>query len=140
MRTEIYPFPAETEQEEGPKVSFKEFLATSEAESGSVIEGVKPSELFTTQDWLDDAKVANVLGYIEDRDPRLTEITGYLHYHTKFDRNVIVIGNGNHRALYALISGKRIDVAIEDPRILLKENPFRLKNLLKKYGNVFSSF
>lgn len=120
-------------------IPYQEFLKNRSAETGSVVTGVKPNDLFTYQTWIDDEKIANVLNYVASGDPQLENITGYLHFHPKFDRNVIVIGNGNHRALYALLSGRRINVELSEPNVEREENPFRINNLLKKYGNVFSS-
>lgn len=123
--------------EERHKISFKGFLETGEAEVGSIITGVKPRELFTYQAWVDDNKIANVLRYAEDQSPELNQITGYIRFHTKLDRNIMVIGNGNHRALYAMINGRTLDFLVGEPTVIHKENPFQLTNVIKKHGNPF---
>ena len=120
-------------------VPYKEFFETNKAEPGTVLVDVKPRDLFTYQGWTDDNKVMNVLNYAEENDPRLYSVTGYVHYHTKFQENVLVIGNGHHRALYALHTGNRVDFTVEDYTPESKENPFRLTNLVRKYGNIFGS-
>jgi hypothetical protein len=119
-------------------VPYSEFLKTNSAEVGTVIIDVEPRDLFTYQDWIDIAKVENVMTYYLTNDPRLSMISGYLHFHTKFRRNVIVVGNGNHRGLFALIKHRKIDVTIEEEPQSDKPNPFKLSNLLKKYGDPFS--
>jgi hypothetical protein len=123
--------------EEEHRISLKDFLKTREADLGTIITGVKPIDLFTYQSWLDDSKIANVLNYAEMQSPELNQITGYIQYHPKLEKNIMVIGNGNHRALYAIAMGRTIDLAVEKPTILHKENPFRLTNVIKKHGNPF---
>lgn len=128
----------DVESLERPKVPYKEYLQGTPVEIGTVITDVKPRDLFTYQKWLSDEKISNVYEYVMTDNPRLNQITGYFHYHNKFDKDVLVIGNGNHRALYALLSGKKINVEIESPPELKeKENPFRLTNLAKKYPGSF---
>ena len=119
-------------------IPYKEFLKGIPIETGVILTDVKPHDLFTYQTWLSDEKIINVYGYIENDNPLLNQITGYFHYHDKFDKDVIVIGNGNHRALYALLTGKKINVEIENPpNIEVKKNPSRLTNLAKKYPGSF---
>lgn len=119
-------------------IPYKEFLKGLPVETGTILTEVKPHDLFTYQKWLSDEKIINVYDYIETENPRLNQITGYFHYHDKFDKDVIVIGNGNHRALYALLTGKKINVEIENPpNVAVNENPFRLTNLARKYPGSF---
>lgn len=127
----------DTSPEDIPVISFKEFLKTNDAEIGTIIRGVKPRELYTYQKWLNDTKVANVLSYIENQSPALDQITGYLRYHPVFDENVLVIGNGTHRALYALVSGRTVDIRLDKERTEHTDNPWRVFNLVRKYGNPF---
>lgn len=134
-----YNLQIEDEQEPVIHVPYREYLKTRTAEVGTVIDDVKPADLFTFQRWLDDTKIANVLDYASTGNPRLDYITGFLHHHTKFDKNVIVIGNGNHRGLYALIKRRKLSVEIREPNEEYDENPFRISNLLKKYGNPFAN-
>ncbi len=120
------------------KVNYREFLKDPNAEPGVIITQAKPRDLFTYQNWVDQEKVRNVIGYASEDDPRLNKVTGYLHFHDKFGENVIVIGNGHHRALYAMEQGSRIDLILENPPTTEHaENPFRLSNLAKKYGNIY---
>lgn len=129
----------DTSPEEIPEISFRDFLKTREADEGTIIRAVKPSELFTYQTWLDENKIANVLNYIEDQSPELDQLTGYVRFHSKLDKNILVIGNGNHRALYALVSGRTVDLSIGKATVEHKDNPFRLSNLVKRYGNPFTN-
>ncbi len=119
------------------KVEYREFLKDPSAEPGVIITQAKPRDLFTYQNWVDQEKIRNVIKYATEDDPRLNQVTGYLHFHDKFGKNVIVIGNGHHRALYAMEQGAKVDLTLESPPTEHADNPFRLSNLAKKYGNIY---
>jgi hypothetical protein len=130
--------PQSSEIQPAITIPYKDFLVTNEAAPGTVLINVKPRELFTYQHWTDINKIINVLRYVEEGDPLLYQLKGHLHYHTKFEENVVVVGNGHHRALYAIHAGSRVNVTlVEPPKMVTDENPFRITNLDKKYGNVF---
>lgn len=123
------------------RVTYNSFLQGEDVEPGKMIVDIKPRDLFTYQDWVDEHKIMNVLSYSRNNNPLLTQITGYLYFHPKFEREVIVIGNGNHRTIYAIIHGTKINVEIKDPPEEKKEtNPFRITNTLKKYGDMFTGY
>ncbi len=123
---------------EEDQIPYAEFLKGKPVEVGKMIIGVKPKDLFTYQKWIDDNKIMNVMGYVNEGNPLLHQITGYIHHHTKFDKDILVVGNGNHRALYALLNRLPINVEIkEHPEITADINPFRITNNAKRYGDRF---
>src|SRR5688572_16811648 len=137
MSAEILLPGPDIEEKPSREIPYREFSGQESYEPGTVITKVSPRELFTYQDWVDNRKIINVMRYIDEGNPLLNRIEGYTHYHTVFEENVIVIGNGNHRALFALESGKRVDIVLREAPTQHDKNPFRLTNLHLKYGNIF---
>lgn len=90
---------------------------------GTLVQGVKPRELFTLQDWLEPEKAARA---IKDfiNDGCVTQPIGYAK--EVLGKQALVIGEGVHRSGCALVNGMRVDVRIELPR-----EPFDLTQIFR---------
>ncbi len=96
-----------------PKVvmSYKEFKRLKGAvEIGTLVTGVKPGDLFLTQDWADAKKVFSAEERLRDDPGKAKIIPVYL---AKFpDRIVMAAGDGTHRVITAKLNGDRVDTFI----------------------------
>lgn len=125
------------EQTNGIFIPYSEFSRQEHYAYGTTITQVPPRELFTYQERISTEKIVNILGYVEEDNPLLSIVSGYTFFHTIFEENVIVVGNGNHRTLYAMENRKKVDVVLWQNPEPKDENPARFTNLHRKYGNIF---
>lgn len=73
-------------------------LKVEEIESGTVITGVKPRDLYTTQNWISERKAIKALNsyYPQDKYPT----AGYIK-ECQDGRKILILGDGNTKALVA---------------------------------------
>lgn len=103
-------------------IPFKEFRKMPVDEAlrlppGTLIEGAKPNELFTMQDWLDPEKARRAPEcFINGRC--LDEPIGYAN--AMGGRPILLVGDGVHRSGFALVNGMKVDIKLELPRMPIK--------------------
>lgn len=122
---QVMPFPM-PEAGKPRHISYKEFKRTENLPSltGVVIDNVKPTDLFVSQDWTSSSKVFTVYNGVTeskaDSDERFL-LEGYVSQRPIPGRSekqkVIVLPDGHHRALCAWEQGKKVDVFV------LREKP-----------------
>lgn len=95
---------------------YRDIKGAGEIEPGTIIEGVKPRDLYTTQPWIDITKACRVLGRVP-QDPVLPS-RGYL-FRRDDGRTKLVLGDGNTRAIAAWEAGDALSFEVVG---LLPEN------------------
>lgn len=117
-------------------ITYNSLRETKAIAPGTVVAGVKPQDLWTTQGWIEEKKVQDALS----RDCKTDDCyptRGYLHKHK--GKNILVLGDGNTKAIVAWIRGQRVEFTIEGelPKGADCTPLSRLKN---QYNDLFREF
>lgn len=117
-------------------IPFSSLKDYAELPPGTLIEGVLPRILWTTQDWIEVKKVQAALNRdhdVEDRYPT----RGYLHEHK--GKRILVLGDGNTKAIVAWTRGQTVEFTVEGklPEGISCSPLSRLKS---RYHDLFRDF
>lgn len=118
--------------EEHQTISFNSLKDAKELVAGTVVTGVKPQELWTTQEWIEVKKVMKALNTEREADD-VYPTRGYFH-----DRKLI-LGDTNTTAIIAMIRGKRVQFTVVG-NLPKGQRYTRLKNLYNANSDLFTEF
>ncbi len=118
-------------------LTFKEFRKAEEISPGTKVTGVKPADLYTTQDWIEGKKVQAALNReIDPNDEYPSE--GYVHRNA-FGKTILVLGDGNTKSITAWVRGKRVNFTVKGP-LPEGQRYFPLSRLRNNYHDLFTGF
>lgn len=123
-------------EENHQTISYADFKKTAVIEPGTIINSVRPSNLYTTQNWISEKKVSAALSREVEPEDRFP-ISAYIHEDK--GKRVLVLGDGNTRAIVAWVRGVLIEVTIKG---LLPEGQscISLGLLKRRYQDLFVAF
>ena len=123
--------------EKEPQIlSYSDFKRIGAIEEGAIIERVKPMSLYTTQDWISVRKVSDALGREVETTGKYP-VSAYIQEREK--GRILVLGDGNTRAIVAWIRGVPVDVIVKG--FLPKDQRCISLSLLKRrYRDLFVGF
>lgn len=104
---------------------------------GTFIIDIPPKELFTTQDWLDPEKMKRAMVAQDEMYDDAYTVPGVIFEHPKdYMGFVLVLLEGNHRAVHAAHTGHRINFQVTDHILDISTNVWCVSNLIHQSGVV----